>query len=126
MEQVEKIQGTVQSDRTQTMVAMETARRFSEAQAQRVELKRLGEASRGVVEGEDNPSRLQDRGNGEFASHVSRTYAQFEVNSETHEVSVRIVDMESGEVVRTIPPDELSRLVSNHDMYRGLLLEWKL
>lgn len=126
MDQVEKIQGTTQPDRTQTIVTMETTRRFSEAQAQRVELKRLGEASRRVVEGGDRSSRSQVRGNGEFAEHVSRTYAQFEVNSETHEVSVRIVDRETGEVVRTIPPDELARLVSNHDMYRGLLLEWKL
>jgi len=127
MEKVDKIQGAMQTDRTQAIIAIETARRYSESQAQRVEPKPVGESTGRVVE-EDSPGPTAPQGkdNGRHAPRISRTYAQFEVDSETHEVSVRIVDMETGEIIRTIPPDELARLVSDHDVYRGLLLEWKL
>lgn len=37
------------------------------------------------------------------------TYAEFEVNKDTQEVIVRIIDSETGKLVRTIPPDELAK-----------------
>lgn len=40
-------------------------------------------------------------------AQMHRTYAEFEVNQETGEVMVRIIEAESGKLVRTIPPDEL-------------------
>lgn len=40
---------------------------------------------------------------------AQRTYAEFEINRETHEVIVRVIDAESGKLVRTIPPDELAK-----------------
>ncbi len=41
--------------------------------------------------------------------HTRHTFAEFEVNKETREVLVRIFDAQSGELVRTIPPDELAK-----------------
>jgi uncharacterized FlaG/YvyC family protein len=38
---------------------------------------------------------------------VHRTYAEFEVNQETGEVLVRIIEAESGKLIWTLPPDEL-------------------
>jgi len=123
IEKVDKIQGSTQPDRTQAMVALDTARRFAEAQAQRVEPKQAPK----VPEHENTDmTASHPRGNGKQGPSISRTYAQFEVDSKTHKVSVRIIDMESGDIVRTIPPDELTRLVSNHNLYRGLVLEWKM
>ncbi|MCG3210046.1 MAG: hypothetical protein FOGNACKC_03675 [Anaerolineae bacterium] len=40
------------------------------------------------------------------------TYAEFEINQETREVLVRIFDAESGDLVRTIPPDELAKEIA--------------
>lgn len=40
-------------------------------------------------------------------AQMHRTYAEFEVNQETGEVMVRIIEAESGKLIRTIPPDEL-------------------
>jgi uncharacterized FlaG/YvyC family protein len=43
---------------------------------------------------------------------VRHTYAEFEVNQETQEVTVRIIDAESGKLVHAIPPDELAREIA--------------
>jgi uncharacterized FlaG/YvyC family protein len=37
------------------------------------------------------------------------SYAEFEINRETREVTVRIIEAESGKLLRTIPPDELAK-----------------
>ncbi len=41
----------------------------------------------------------------------SNAYAEFEVRPDTGEVLVKIIDGETGEVVRTVPADELRRSV---------------
>jgi uncharacterized FlaG/YvyC family protein len=38
-----------------------------------------------------------------------RTYAEFEINRETREISVRIIEAESGKLLRMIPADELAK-----------------
>jgi len=40
------------------------------------------------------------------------TYAEFEINQDTREVLVRIFDAESGDLVRTIPPEELAEEIA--------------
>lgn len=42
-------------------------------------------------------------------AQAQRTYAEFEINRETREVIVRVIDAESGKLIRTIPPDELAK-----------------
>jgi len=39
----------------------------------------------------------------------STAYAEFEVQRKTGEVLIKIIDEESGEVIRTVPPEELAR-----------------
>lgn len=39
----------------------------------------------------------------------NHTYVEFEINKDTHEVIVRIIEAESGKLIRTIPPDELAK-----------------
>ncbi len=43
---------------------------------------------------------------------LRRTYAEFEVNQETRTVTVRIIDAESGKLIRTVPPEELAREIA--------------
>jgi hypothetical protein len=40
---------------------------------------------------------------------VRNAYAEFEVKPDSGEVVVRIIDADTGDVVRTVPPDELVR-----------------
>lgn len=44
------------------------------------------------------------------------TYAEFEINRETHEVFVRIFDADSGDLVRTIPPEELAKEIAKGNL----------
>lgn len=44
------------------------------------------------------------------------TFAEFEINQETREVLVRIYDAESGELVRSIPPDELAKEIAKGNL----------
>ncbi|MFN8455273.1 MAG: flagellar protein FlaG [Anaerolineae bacterium] len=64
-----------------------------------------------AVESTKETSRVTERRQNEDKEKSSiqthRTYAEFEVNQETGEVLVRIIEAESGKLVRTIPPDEL-------------------
>ncbi len=120
VDKVDKIQGAVQPERTQAMVAMDAARRFSEAQAQRAELKPAYKVP------EDGGNATSTPGETGKQAAISYTYAQFEVDRDSHKISVRIIDAQSGKTIRSIPPDELSRLISDQNLYRGLLLEWKM
>jgi uncharacterized FlaG/YvyC family protein len=49
------------------------------------------------------------------------TYAEFEINQETREVIVRIIDAETGKLVRTIPPDELAKEIVKGNLYPNQL-----
>jgi len=40
-------------------------------------------------------------------------YAEFEVRQETGEVIVKVVDGDRGEIIRTVPPDELNHLIQS-------------
>jgi uncharacterized FlaG/YvyC family protein len=44
------------------------------------------------------------------------TYAEFEINRETREVFVRIFDADSGDLVRSIPPEELAKEIAKGNL----------
>ena len=48
---------------------------------------------------------------------MSHTYAEFEIDQETHEVLVRIIDGESGKLVRSIPPEKLAEEIAKGNLY---------
>ncbi|MHB0877527.1 MAG: flagellar protein FlaG [Anaerolineae bacterium] len=50
-------------------------------------------------------------------------YAEFEVKDDTGEVVVKIVDGASGEVIRTVPPDELSKVIQSGE---GWMHPWQV
>ncbi|MGQ9553376.1 MAG: flagellar protein FlaG [Anaerolineae bacterium] len=45
----------------------------------------------------------------------SRAHAEFEVVKKTGEVIIKIIDEASGEIVRTVPPDELAKYLRSGD-----------
>ena len=51
------------------------------------------------------------------------SYIQFVVDHESHEVTVKVIDRASGEVVRTIPPEELAKYAHESEMNPGAILE---
>ena len=64
---------------------------------------------------EPNPGPDSGQGPGD-SSVEQRTrrrtaYVEFEVKDDTGEVVVNVVDGENGEVIRTVPPDELGRFI---------------
>jgi len=44
-------------------------------------------------------------------------YAKYEVKEDTGEIVVKIIDGETGKVIRTIPPEELARLMRDEGEY---------
>ena len=54
---------------------------------------------------------------------VNNCYIQFVVDHESKEVTAQVIDRASGEIVRTIPPEELARCVQGSRMAPGTYLE---
>ena len=53
----------------------------------------------------------------------TETQLQFEVSESTGRVIVRVIDKESGETIREIPPEELHRFAERANELRGLLFD---
>jgi uncharacterized FlaG/YvyC family protein len=54
-------------------------------------------------------------------SGMGHTYAEFEVNRDTREVTIRIIDAETGKLVRTVPPEDLAREIARGNLYPNQL-----
>lgn len=53
-------------------------------------------------------------------------YVQFVIDRTTKQVSVRIIDRRSGQVIRTIPPEEILKLLYEGTAQVGSLIETRL
>lgn len=56
----------------------------------------------------DSAQKRHDDSTVENRLQMRHTYAEFEINQDTREVTVRIIDSDSGKLVRTIPPEKLA------------------
>jgi len=79
-------------------------------------VRKPADADMGDAGGSDNPER-QD------VTSSAGSYMQFVINPENHDVTVKIIDRGSGEVIRTIPPEELARYAHESGMTPGAVLE---
>ena len=60
-------------------------------------------------------------------NQVMRNYGiEFELSEESQRTIIRVVDRESGELIRQIPPDEAMTIEKRLDEIRGRLLRWKV
>lgn len=59
-------------------------------------------------------------------NQVMRRYGiEFEMSEQAHRTIIRVVDRESGELIRQIPPDEAMTISRQLEEIRGRLLRWK-
>jgi len=65
------------------------------------------------VEGNQESPEIGEKQHGQPeeppAQQTYQTFAEFEINRDTREVIVRIIEAETGKLIRTIPPDELAK-----------------
>ena len=54
------------------------------------------------------------------------SYVQFVIDHVSQEVTIRIIDRQSGKVIRTIPPEELLKLLYDPDSCSGTLVQTSL
>ncbi|NMB17681.1 MAG: flagellar protein FlaG [Firmicutes bacterium] len=48
---------------------------------------------------------------------------EFSIHEDTNRVIVKVINMETGEVIREIPPEKIVELVAKMDSYLGLLID---
>ncbi len=102
MEPIKPVEGILKDAEGQASVLAKVVReRYWQNQTSDVPAVEAGAETSTVVE------KKQDQTEKETAATISRTYAEFQINRDTHEVTVRIIEAESGRLVRTIPTDEL-------------------
>ncbi|MFQ5612182.1 MAG: flagellar protein FlaG [Anaerolineae bacterium] len=111
MDPINPIQGTLKDTQGQTLALNEVAREgYWKQQAQEMPAVEASEKSADIADKRQQEAEPQQ-------PQRPRTYAEFEINKETHEVIVRIIDANNGKLVRVIPPDQLAK-----EIVRGNLL----
>ena len=100
-----------------------------------------GQAKRGQSPTKDSgskrsasaPAQSEGRGVSEvvdqlnsLASQIANTKISFDVDSETGEPIVRVVDKGTGKIIRQLPPEELLKLVDNLRNLTGLIVSEKV
>ena len=73
--------------------------------------------------GEDSLSKTVDELN-DYVQNLHREI-QFSVDSESNQTIIKVIDANTGEVIRQLPPDEMMRLVKRLDELEGLLVREK-
>lgn len=59
-------------------------------------------------------------------SFMRDSYVQFVIDRVSKDVTVRVIDRQSGEVIRTIPPEEILKLLYDADTRTGALVQTHL
>jgi uncharacterized FlaG/YvyC family protein len=125
MDFVKPVSGVLSDAQGQGAAAVEIIReRYRQQQAREVPNVKAGDESQPVVE------RRRRDGEQEavaLTSTLRHVYADFEVDHSTREVTMRLFDADTGELVRTIPADQLAdeilkgSFVPNHMRIRTVL-----
>ncbi len=108
MEPIKPIEGHLKDAEGQSSALAEVVRaRYWKQLAQKLPPVEASEEAQ-IGDEKHHPAEEQKTGH----PQARHTYAEFEINQETREVLVRIFDAESGDLVRTIPPDELAKEIA--------------
>jgi uncharacterized FlaG/YvyC family protein len=121
MDLVKPIEGALNDARGQGVaVVQQVQARYNEQRAQQLPPVEAPDASeRAAAERKERGNQAEEV----RPQHTSmrHTYAEFEVSRENHEVTVRIIDAQTGRLVRTIPPEELAREIARGNLYPNQL-----
>lgn len=105
MDAIQKVDLEVRTDIRQAWTASELAwGAYSRVANDPHPVKEAAEADLGY--GADNATKKHNL-------QARNAYAEFEVKPDTGEVLLKIIDAESGKVVRTVPPDELKQCITD-------------
>lgn len=104
MDSIKSIDGIIKDSEGQISALADVAReRYWQKQAQ--VLPPVEAAKDAVAINEKHRDQTQEK----LLVQSNHTYVEFEINKDTREVIVRIIEAESGKLIRTIPPDELAK-----------------
>jgi flagellar protein FlaG len=82
---------------------------------------------RSQTAGQSTPEKLNDAVSvaNDIAKLLYNTQLNFSIDNTTKQVIVKVVDSNSGEVIRQMPPDEMLRLIAHFDKIQALLFSQK-
>lgn len=117
MDPIKPIEGTASNTKEQAIALTEVMReRYWQQRAEKntQTVKAPDEAVELATRQKKEPDKPAPSSNS-----VMNTYAEFSVDRDTHRVMVRIIDGNSGELIRTIPPENLAKELANGKLQRN-------
>ena len=72
---------------------------------------------------ESDSGETPEKGSQEAQTHLRQSYIQFVIDRTSNDVTIRVIDRASGEVIRTIPPDQLMSAMHELNISTGALIE---
>ncbi len=60
-----------------------------------------------------------------IGENVANIRVAFHVDMETGDVTIKVIDNVTGEVVRSVPPQELAAMMRKLDQFTGLMVDRK-
>ena len=72
---------------------------------------------------ESDSGGTSEKGSQGAEGHLRQSYIQFVIDHASNDVTIRVIDRASGEVIRTIPPDQLMSAMHELNLSTGALLE---
>jgi uncharacterized FlaG/YvyC family protein len=117
MEPIKPIEGNVKDAQGQGSMMTEVLREnyWKQRSQQDVQTVKASEDSREI------PDEKYKNSAKEHQPQMRHTFAEFEINQDTHEVFVRILDANSGELIRTIPADKLAEEIAKGNLHPNQL-----
>ncbi len=111
MDPIKPIEGTVNNAQEQALALTEAMReRYWQQQAEKTT--RTVKAPNNAVEVATRQKQQPNKPTPPTVNNLHNTYAEFSVDHDTKRVIVRIIDGNSGELIRTIPPEDLAKEIA--------------
>ncbi len=111
MDPIKPIEGTISNAQEQALALTEVMReRYWQQRAEQTT--RTVREPDEAVEVATRQKQQPDKQAQPAAATLPNTYAEFSVDRDTHKVVVRIIDGNSGELIRTIPPEDLAKEIA--------------
>ncbi len=118
MDPIKPIEGTVSNAQEQALALTEVMReRYWQQRAEQTTqtVRQPDEA----VEVATRQKQQPDKPAQPAPNTLHNTYAEFSVDRDTHRVVVRIIDGNSGELIRTIPPEDLAKEIAKGKLHQN-------
>ncbi len=112
MDPIKPIEGTISNAQEQALALTEVMReRYWQQRAEQT-TRTVREPDEAVEVATRQRQQQSDKPVQSASATLHNTYAEFSVDRDTHKVVVRIIDGNSGELIRTIPPEDLAKEIA--------------